>query len=204
MKNILTITLLLPFYLFSQINDGSVILGVQYGFVQDVNFQDLDVNSYSPDMSSDFLSSDKGAEFRVGYKLSKATLGLSYRLCNISGENDIEYHNSNFNERNIFVEYDVVENSNFILFISAGYGLLNYESKRYLVADDTQIPVNSPEGNTTKYNYGLGVKIPLSDNFLLSISTTRDLVEDDGFDGWDYGTNKDKFSFHSLGMSYVF
>ena len=46
MKNILTITLLLPFYLFSQINDGSVILGVQYGFVQDVNFQDLDVNSY--------------------------------------------------------------------------------------------------------------------------------------------------------------
>ncbi len=74
----------------------------------------------------------------------------------------------------------------------------------YLLFDNTEIPINSPEGDATKFNYGYGIKILLGDNFMLSVKTTRDTVEDDGFDGWDYGTDIDKFSYHSVGLIFLF
>lgn len=203
MKNILILILFFPLYLFAQTEEGTLIVGVNYGFVQDASFTDLDVNEYSPDMSSTFSESDKGFQISVGYKLSKLTIGANYRNCNITGKNDIEYHESSFNERNIFMEYDLIEKGDFIFFVSGSYGSLNYDSKRYLVFDDTELPINSPDGDGTKFNYGFGVKILLGDNFMLSVQTTRDTVEDDGFDGWDYGTEKDKFSYHSIGLSFL-
>ena len=204
MKNILTLILFFPLSLFSQIEEGRLVVGMDYGFVQDVSFTDLDVNEYSPDMSSTISESDKGLQINVGYKLSKVTLGVNYKNCNITGENDIEYHQTKFNERNIFIEYDLISKNNFIFFVSGAYGSLNYDSKRYLLFDNTEIPINSPEGDATKFNYGYGIKILLGDNFMLSVKTTRDTVEDDGFDGWDYGTDIDKFSYHSVGLIFLF
>ena len=81
---------------------------------------------------------------------------------------------------------------------------INYESKRYLIYDDTELTINSPSGEASKYNFGGGIKILLTDYLLLTASTTMDVVDDDGFDGWDYGTNIDKFSYHSVGLTILF
>ena len=163
MKNILTLILFFPLSLFSQIEEGRLVVGMDYGFVQDVSFTDLDVNEYSPDMSSTISESDKGLQINVGYKLSKITLGVNYKNCNITGENDIEYHQTKFNERNIFIEYDLIAKNNFIFFVSGSYGSLNYDSKRYLLFDNTEIPMTNeeaiPSGEASKYNYGYGIKI---------------------------------------------
>ena len=154
MKNILTLILFFPLSLFSQTEGGRLVVGMDYGFVQDVSFTDKDVDEYSPDMSSTISESDKGFQINVGYKLSKLTMGVNYRNCNITGENDIEYHQTSFNERNVFIEYDLITKNNFIFFVSGSYGSLNYESKRYLVYDDAEVPMigtgASPSGDCTK------------------------------------------------------
>jgi len=203
MKNILTLILFLPLYMFAQTEDGTFILGVNLGIVQDVEYTDLDENQYSPDMSSTFGDSDKAFQVSAGYKMSKITIGAHYKRGNINGKNDIEYHETSFNERSLFIEYDLIQRNSLILFVSGSYGEIAYDSKRYLVFDDTEIPINSPDGQSSKLGFGFGLKVLLGENFILSIQTSRDTVEDDGFDGWDYGTEKDKFSYHSIGLSFL-
>ena len=205
MKHIIIVLTFLPLFVVSQIEDqNSFIFGINYGFTQDISYTEEDINEFSPDMSSEILESDRGYQLSIGYKFSNITLGINFRNCNISGENTIEYHQSKFRERNLFAEYDILKRNKYILFLTGSFGNINYESKRYLIHDDTELPTNSPSGDASKYNFGGGMKILLTDYLLLTASTTIDVVDDDGFDGWDYGTNIDKFSYHSVGLRILF
>ena len=205
MKHIIIVFTFLPVFVFSQIDDQKgFIFGLNYGFAQDISYTSEDVNEFSPDMSSEIFGSDKGYQLSIGYTFSDITFGIKFGKSNITGENTIEYHQSKFRERNLFAEYDILKRNKYILFLTGSFGSINYDSKRYLIYDDTEIPTNSPSGDASKYNFGGGIKILLTDYLLLTASTTMDVVDDDGFDGWDYGTNIDKFSYHSVGLRILF
>ena len=205
MKHIIIVLTFLPVFVFSQIDDQKgIVFGLNYGFAQDISYTEEDINEFSPDMSSEILGSDRGYQISIGYKVNDITFGINFRNCNITGENTIEYHESKFRERNLFAEYDIVKKDSYILFLTGSFGSVNYDSKRYLIHDDTELPINSPSGDASKYNFGGGIKILLTDYLLLTASTTMDVVDDDGFDGWDYGTNIDKFSYHSVGLRILF
>ena len=42
-----------------------------------------------------------------------------------------------------------------------------------------------------KFNYGLGVRIPIGGKVSLTFDYTFDEVQHDGFDGWHYGSGVD-------------
>lgn len=205
MKHIIIVLTFLPVFVFSQIDhQKGIVFGLNYGFAQDISYTAEDINEFSPDMSSEILESDRGYQLSIGYKYNDITFGANFRSCNIKGENTIEYHQSKFRERNLFAEYDIIKKDRYILFLTGSFGNINYESKRYLIYDDTELTINSPSGDASKYNFGGGIKMILTDYLLLTASTTMDVVDDDGFDGWDYGTNIDKFSYHSVGLTVLF
>ena len=207
MKKIL-ILFFLPIFSFAQeaSTDNSdskgLIFGVNYGINQDLLYSDEDINTFSGDMSSEILDSEKGYQISVAYKYEKITFGVNFSNGKLKGENEVEYFNSDFSERNLYVEYDIFKKSKYEFFISGSYGEIDYESKRFLLYDDTELTINSPSGTSTKRNFGGGVRIYLADNFLLVFSSSLNLIDDDGLDGWDYGTDLDKYSFHSLGLRY--
>jgi hypothetical protein len=203
MKKFLLIILLAPTLVFSQ-NKGDYYLQYNYGIVLDIYNPDMDINPYSPDMQSNFEDREdatNGTQFSFGYYISdKVTLGVNYMESEIAGANAIEFYNSEFSEKNVFLNYDVIEINKINAFATAAYGEVEWSADRSLMFDDGIIPLNTYKGTAKKYAYGAGLSYKLNNDIEISLSITKNEIQHDGFDGWDYGSGSDQYLYKSIGV----
>ena len=203
MKNILLILALLPMVSMAQITD-KLFAEVSFGLVEDIEHTDKDINLFSPDMSSSHSSDaelENGFDISIGYQYSeKIAVGFSYLDAEISGSNDVEYFQGEFTDMSAFIQYDLYQVKNIMFFADASLGQVEYEASRFLVSDDSELPINSPEGTANKMALGLGAKMAIKDNMTIVVKYTLNELDDDGFDGWDYGSDTDRYAFMSVGL----
>lgn len=206
MKRIIVFCLaVVPALLWAQ-EPGSFYVGYNYGVIEDVFYPDLDINPYSPDMASDYEGSVEyrnASQYSLGYQASeKLVLGVNYMKGEIYGANSIEFYDGVFTEYNAFAQYDVFEFNQAMVYASGSYGQIDFSADRSLMFDDGVIPLNTYSDESTKFSYGLGVRIPFGDNLQITLDYTFDEVKHDGFDGWDYGSGVDRYTFKSVGLRY--
>ena len=201
MKRIFLAVLLIPTIVFSQ-SKGDYFVQYNYGQVFDRYNKD-DLNPYSPDVQSEFQGRDDiemGTRYSFGYYISdQITLGVDYMDAQISGANAIEYYNGEFNEKNIFANYEMGESNGMTFFGTISYGHVEFSSKRYFMFDNAEISLNTANGTSKKFAYGGGLSCKLDDNIEISLSITNSIL-DDGFDGWDYGSGSDQYLYKSFGL----
>jgi opacity protein-like surface antigen len=203
MKNILLILALLPMVSMAQITD-KLFAEVSFGLVEDIEHTDKDINLFSPDMSTSHSSDaelENGFDISIGYQYSeKIAVGFSYLDAEISGSNDVEYFQGEFTDMSAFIQYDLYQVKNIMFFADASLGQVEYEASRFLVSDDSELPINSPDGTANKMALGLGAKMAIKDNMTIVVKYTLNELDDDGFDGWDYGSDTDRYAFMSVGL----
>ena len=203
MKNIILILALLPMVSMAQITD-KLFAEVSFGLVEDIEHTDKDINLFSPDMSSSHSSDaelENGFDISIGYQYSeKIAVGFSYLDAEISGSNDVEYFQGEFTDMSAFIQYDLYQVKNIMFFADASLGQVEYEASRFLVSDDSELPINSPDGTANKMALGLGAKMAIKDNMTIVVKYTLNELDDDGFDGWDYGSDTDRYAFMSVGL----
>jgi opacity protein-like surface antigen len=203
MKNILLILALLPMVSMAQITD-KLFAEVSFGLVEDIEHTDKDINLFSPDMSTSHSSDaelENGFDISIGYQYSeKIAVGFSYLDAEISGSNDVEYFQGEFTDMSAFIQYDLYQVKNIMFFADASLGQVEYEASRFLVSDDSELPINSPNGTANKMALGLGAKMAIKDNMTIVVKYTLNELDDDGFDGWDYGSDTDRYAFMSVGL----
>ena len=174
-------------------------------FVDDLEYTDKDVNLFSPDMSSGHNSKSEiknGASASLGYNFSnKLSFGVSYIESNISASNDIEYFQGSFTDKSIFVNYDLYNIQKIVCFAQASMGKVEYNASRFLVYDDSEIPINSPNGKANKKALGLGLQMNIDNHTAIVAKYIINEIADDGFDGWDYGSGVDRFATFSIGLN---
>ena len=207
MKKILAIILAItPFLLMGQVK-GDYMLRVNYGMVFDENHTDLDIDEHSPDLYSEYNGRDdvkNALKFSGGYYLKENLLiGLSYMNSEISGSNDIEFWDGEFTETSLFAEYEFFEEDGLGIYATGGGGTIDFDAFRSLMLDDGQVPLNSYSDNAIKYHYGGGVTYVINDLIKLNLEISRNIVNHDGFDGWDYGSGEDRYLYKSVGISFL-
>ena len=148
----------MPFIGMAQITDN-LFLEFNRVFVDDLEYTNKDVNLFSPDMSSGHNNKSEikqGASMSFGYNFSdKLSLGVSYIDADISASNDVEYFSGSFNDKSVFANFDLSKIQKFICFVHASMGKVEYRARRFLVYDDSQLPINSPNGKANKKALGL-------------------------------------------------
>jgi len=196
-----------PFFLIGQVK-GDYTLRINSGMVFDENHPDLDIDEHSPDFYSEYNDRDdvKNAfKLSGGYYLKDNLLiALSYMNSEIAGSNDIEYWNGEFTETSLFAEYELFEKHGLGVYATGGGGRIDFEAFRNLMLDDGQVPLNSYSGTSSKYQYGGGITYVVNDMFKLNVELSRNIVNHDGFDGWDYGSGEDRYLYKSIGISFFF
>jgi len=208
MQKVLAIILAFtPLLLLGQVK-GDYTLRVNYGLVSDENHPDLDIDEHSPDLYSGYNNRDDvktAFKFSGGYYLKdKLLIGLSFMNSDIAGSNDIEFWNGEFTETSLFAEYELFEKYGLGVYATGGTGIINFDAFRRLMIDNGQVPLNSYSGNSIKYQYGGGITYVVYNRIKLNIDLSRNIVNNDGFDGWDYGSGVDRFLYKSIGISFRF
>lgn len=192
-----------PALLWAQ-EPGGFYISYNHGVVEDVYYPDLDVNPFSPDMASDYdggVEHRKANQYILGYQISeKLVLGLNYMDGEICGSNLIESYEGAFSEYNAFAQYDVFTFNQAVVYASGSIGQVDFSASRSLVLDDGAFPHASYAGSSDKFNYSLGVRIPIGGKVSLTLNCTFDEVKHDGFDDWDYGSGVDRYTFKSIGL----
>ena len=203
MRNIIFIMALAPIIGKAQITD-KLFAEFNIVYVDDLEYTDKDVNSFSPDMYSGHNEKsdiENGINFSVGYKYSaNLSFGFTYSEADISASNDIEYYKGSFNDMSTFITYDLYKIQNFMLFGYASMGEIEYKASRYLVFDDSELPINSPNGTANKMALGFGLKMNMKNNMAVVAKYIINEIDDDGFDGWDYGSGVDRYADISIGL----
>lgn len=173
-------------------------------FVDDLEYTNKDINLFSPDMSSSHNNKseiEQGVNMSLGYNFSnKLSFGVSYIDADISASNDIEYFSGNFTDKSVFVNYDLYTIQNLVCFAHVSMGEVEYEASRYLVYDDSELSINSPNGKANKKALGLGLQMNLKNHIAIVAKYIINEIEDDGFDGWDYGSGVDRYATMSIGL----
>ena len=208
MKKILAIILAVtPFLMIGQVK-GNYMLRVNYGMVFDENHPDLDIDDHSPDLYSEYNNRD---DVKNAYKLSggyylkdNLLIGLSYMNSEIAGSNDIEFWDGEFTETSLFAEYEFFEKDGLGIYATGGGGKIDFDAFRSLMLDDGQVPLNSYSGSSVKFQYGGGITYVVNDFIKLNLELSRNIVNHDGFDGWDYGSGEDRYLYKSIGISFLF
>ncbi len=189
----------------AQTND-KLYTEVNMVFVNDLEYTNKDVNLFSSDMSSGYNSKSKienGLSFSLGYSFSqKLSFGISYIDSDISASNDIEYFQGSFKDKSVFVHYDLFTLQKLECFAHLSMGEVRYKASRFLVYDDSELPVNSPNGTANKKALGLGLKFNLKNNMAIVAKYIINEIEDDGLDGWDYGSGVDRYSIINIGLNF--
>lgn len=206
MKRVIVFCLAIaPALLWAQ-EPGSYYVGYNYGVIEDVFYPDLDINPHSPDMASDYEGSVEhrnASQYSLGYQVSeKLVLGVNYKDAEIYGCNEIEFYEGVFTEYNAFAQYDVFDFKQATVYASGSIGQVDFSANRSLMFDDGVIPLNTYTGDSDKFSYGVGLRIPFGDNIQLTLDYSFDEVKHDGFDGWDYGSGVDRYTFKSVGLRY--
>ena len=197
------VVVFIPFICFSQRSED-IFIQIENGFLFDVFKPEMDINPYSPDMQSNFNGIDdvlQGVKYTLGYKISdKLSVGINFMDADIAGSNNIESYQTKFNERNVLVNYDLMSIHNFIFYTHFSYGEIEFSSQRKLVYDGFIIPTNCKNCKSDKYSFGVGLLTKLSEYIEIGLNFSRNIVTHDGFDGWDYGSNKDEYLYRSLSL----
>lgn len=205
MKQLVFIITLMPMIGMAQITD-KLFAEVNVVFVNDLEYADKDINPFSPDMSSghnDKSNIENGLSMSLGYNFSsKLSFGASYVEADISASNDIEYFLGSFADKSVFVNYDLYNIQKLVLFAHASMGEVEYEASRFLVNDDSELPINSPNGTANKKALGIGLNMNLKNNTAIVAKYIINEIEDDGFDGWDYGSGVDRYATISIGLKF--
>lgn len=205
MKRILfSIALLLPAFGWAQ-EKGDYYAQFSRGAVEDVLYTDLDINPWSPDMSTHRGISNLryGNEYSLGYYISSnISIGVNYRDAEIFGENWVESYEGQFTEKNMFAKINVLDFGFAKAFAGASYGWVDFSASRSLMLDNGVVPLNSYTGSASKRNLSAGLSLELNEQLSLIIEYSQDEVEHDGFDGWDYATSVDRYIFKSIGIRY--
>jgi hypothetical protein len=208
MKKILVLIIAIsPLFVFGQ-SKGDYLLKLNYGLVLDENHPDLDIDGHSPDLYSEYNDRDdvnSAFQLSAAYHLSnKLLVGVSFMNSEIEGSNDIEIWNGKFTEYNLFGEYELFRKESLGAYAKGGLGTISFDAFRNLVFDGGQVPINSYSGNSSKFFYGAGVSYQIDENIKLNLEITRNVVNHDGFDGWDYGSGEDRYLYKSVGISFLF
>ena len=203
MKKILILAIIIPNLCLGQTN-GKIFIDYQYGTLIDEFNPKMDINPYSPDMQSNFNGRDdimNGAKHSIGYYLTnELSVGINYMKEKISGSNEIESYIASFTERNLFASYDVFNFNNFIIFTRIATGEILFSNQRKLIYDGTIIPGNCKDCSSKTSSYGGGILVQLNEDLKITFNISRNLVEHDGFDGWDYGSGSDQYLYKSIGI----
>tara|TARA_Y100000385_G_scaffold47081_1_gene43695 strand:+ start:2261 stop:2854 length:594 start_codon:yes stop_codon:yes gene_type:complete len=193
----------MPFIATTQITDD-LFLEFNMVFVNDLEYMNKDINLFSPDMSSGHNNKseiEQGVNISFGYNFSnKLSYGVSYIDADISASNDIEYFVGNFNDKSVFANYNLYAIQKLVCFAHASVGTVEYEASRFLVYDDSKLPINSPNGKANKKALGLGLQMVLKNHTAIVAKYIINEIEDDGFDGWDYGSGVDRYATMSIGL----
>ncbi|MBH83555.1 MAG: hypothetical protein CMP70_02640 [Flavobacteriales bacterium] len=193
----------MPFIGIAQITDN-LFLEFNTVFVDDLEYTNKDINLFSPDMSSGYNNKsdiEQGVSMSFGYNFSdKLSFGVSYIKADVSASNDIEYFVGNFTDKSVFANYDLCNIQKIVCFVHASMGEVEYNASRFLVYDDSELPINSPNGKANKKALGLGLQVNLKNHTAIVAKYIINEIEDDGFDGWDYGSGVDRFAIISIGL----
>ena len=207
-----------PLLLISQ-SKGAFTIKLNEGLVYDSKHTKNDVFDHTSDVYTTHDGTGKaqnGIQLSTGYSLSDNLLiGVSFMSAKIEGSNGVEYTQGKFTETNMFAEYGLFKKSGFGLFTKAGFGGIFYETDRFLESDGGLVPsVNQlgddkSDGTASKFLYGMGMSYKIYDAINVSLEITRNVVYDDGFDGWnedEWREDKatDRYVYASIGVSYTF
>ena len=203
MRKILILAIIIPNLCLGQTN-GKIFIDYQFGYLIDEFNPKMDINPYSPDMQSNFNNRDditNGIKYSIGYYLTnELSVGINYMNEKISGSNEIESYIADFTERNLFASYDVFNFNNLIIFTRLSIGEVLFSNQRKLIYDGSLIPGNCINCSSKKSSYGAGVLVKLNEDLKITFNISRNLVEHDGFDGWDYGSGSDQYLYKSIGI----
>tara|TARA_B110000977_G_C11014847_1_gene469054 strand:- start:2 stop:631 length:630 start_codon:yes stop_codon:yes gene_type:complete len=203
MKNAILILALLPMVSMAQVKE-KLFVEASIGLVEDLEYKDKDINMFSPDMSSRHSNKsglENGLDLSIGYQYSdKLVFGINFLEAEISASNDVEYFQGEFNDINAFIQYDIYQIKKMMFFANASLGQVEYEASRFLVSDDSELTINSPEGTANKMALGIGAKMQFKENLSILLKYTLNELNDDGFDGWDYGSGVDRYAYISLAL----
>ena len=217
MKNILIFLFTCsPLFMISQ-SAGDYMLKFNLGMVSDENHAKHDIDNHSPDMYtgySDDVSPKMGLQISAGYFLEENFLvGLNFMSAKIEGANAVETYNGEFTEFNVFTEYEFFEFSGLGFFAKGGFGRVSWDASRNLVQTldgwsnevplnlDSSTPGGTPSDKSGKIHYGIGLNYNVTDFINVSCDITTNVVNHDGFDGWDYGSERpDRYTFASFAV----
>lgn len=187
----------------AELRDGYIV-GTSLGMSYDVSYTSKDINEYSSDMES-LTEFGYVSHYQFGRNYgSKVQYGLKLNFGTVKGENEIEKAKTSFVELSAFSRYSFLNIPDIInVYASASVGLVEFKSTRYLMFDNARIPLNTGRDRGMKWDYAIGVERALSDNIICFAEACFNEVRHDGFDGWDYGTNVDRYNFYSLGMKFL-
>ena len=207
-----------PLLLISQ-SKGEFTIKLNEGLVYDSKHTSNDIFDHTPDVYTTHDGPGKaknGIQLSTGYSLNDNLLiGLSFMSAKIEASNGVEYTEGKFTETNMFAEYSIFKKSGFGLFTKAGFGGVFYETNRFLESDGSSVPTvnqlgdDKSDGTASKLLYGMGMSYKITDAVNVSLELTRNVVYDDGFDGWnedEWRENKatDRYVYASIGVSYTF
>ena len=207
-----------PLLLIGQ-SKGAFTIKLNEGLVYDSKHTKNDVFEHTSDVYTTHDGTGKaqnGIQLSTGYSLNDNLLiGLSFMSAKIEASNGVEYTQGKFTETNMFAEYGLFKKSGFGLFAKAGYGGIFYETDRFLESDGGSVPTvnqlgdDKSDGTASKFLYGMGMSYKIYDAINVSLELTRNVVYDDGFDGWnedEWREDKatDRYVYASIGVSYTF
>lgn len=201
MKKIILILFITPYLSFSQFSEFT--FEFERGFFEDVLHSDLDENSFSSDLSSTFEGLKfNSLRFAVYYPIyNKFQLGVFYSDNKSSGANSVEYYETKFDEYGLNLEYDFYQLDDFTFFTDVFVSNINFNSSRYFLENKT-FPISEISDDATALGYGFGANYNISKKVMLSFSYSLYSINNDGFDGWDYGTDIDKLIYRSFSIRF--
>ncbi len=213
----LTLSLLITGGVMAQLGERlsiSVQGGHQYDLylpAQDANLEGVPVD----DMRGLYGNQDK-FDYNLGINMGVAlspvfTLYGNYQYGLLSGSNDIgEYYQTDFMQYGLgmrFMFHNLTRRSaglkkwNVVPY--AGISLIDFTAQRFLSNDQSLI--STVEGKQDiSANLGLEVAYNLNRNWAIFLNSGYNWVNNDGLDGYDYGTGQDQFLRNNLGLRYKF
>lgn len=226
MKKILIILFICcPILIMGQ-SKGSFMLKMNYGMVSDEyhpngHLNNINYNSHGDidngigDMATSYYDNDRddvknALQLSAGYFVcDNLLIGLNFMNSDIAGSSNtvnderVQFWNGNFKDRSLFAEYEFCNKYGVGFLAKAGIGTIKFDSQVNEIDDEIGIiPFSGVSDRSSKLMYGAGLSYKVYKFIKLNIEVTRNIVNHDGFDGWDNGTNKDRYLYTSAGLSF--
>ena len=173
----------------------------QIGYFVD-QFDDDGLNIFSPDLNSTGGYGDKEMSSRIllNYRLSdKVNFDFIYGDGFAEGQNDVESYNTNFTEMGVIANVEVYTRDKYTLYVNAGYSTIDFNAERYLVSG-SEVPHSVVSDNAEVTTYGAKLKYSTEGCMYLTLSFNVYDIDNDGFDGWDNGTESELLLFRGFGI----